>query len=172
MHSEHTSSPPYPAHSANRLFGGLFLGAYALLLVDLAAAGQLAQDWATPLLGAIIVLLGTLAFPAVERRKSRWLTGAYFAVQLPLGVAIFGNSVLGSTFLLLVIVGQIATKVVAELTRLAGSPQAPIQLQPYPLSEREVEIVRLLARGATNREIAAALILAEGTVKNHLKESA
>jgi DNA-binding NarL/FixJ family response regulator len=36
------------------------------------------------------------------------------------------------------------------------------------MSGRELEIVRLLARGATNREIAAALVLAEGTVKNHL----
>jgi DNA-binding NarL/FixJ family response regulator len=62
----------------------------------------------------------------------------------------------------------IATKVVAELTRLADSPQAPPRPQPHPLSDREVEIVRLLARGATNREIAEALVLAEGTVKNHL----
>ena len=42
------------------------------------------------------------------------------------------------------------------------------QPQPHPLSERELEIVRLLSRSATNREIAAALTLAEGTVKNHL----
>jgi DNA-binding NarL/FixJ family response regulator len=62
----------------------------------------------------------------------------------------------------------IATKVVAQLTRLADSPPMQAQPQPHPLSNREVEIVRLLARGATNREIAATLVLAEGTVKNHL----
>src|SRR5262245_24116512 len=106
MRSQPTPSPVYSTHSANRLFGGLFIGAYALLLIDLAVAGQLALDWATPLLGALVVLLGTLAFPAVERRKSRWLIWAYFAVQLLLGVVIFANSVLGATFLLLVIVGQ------------------------------------------------------------------
>jgi len=106
MHSEHAPSPLYSAHSANRLYAGLFIGAYALLLIDLAVAGQLASDWATPLLGALVVLLGTLAFPAVERRKRRWLRWAYFAVQLLLGVAIFMGSVLGGTFLLLVVVGQ------------------------------------------------------------------
>jgi DNA-binding NarL/FixJ family response regulator len=62
----------------------------------------------------------------------------------------------------------IATKVVAELTRLADSPPARPQPLAEQLSERELEIVRLLAHGATNREIATALVLAEGTVKNHI----
>jgi DNA-binding NarL/FixJ family response regulator len=62
----------------------------------------------------------------------------------------------------------IATKVVAELTRTATLSAARAQPLPDPLSERELEIVRLLASGATNREIAATLVLAEGTVKNHL----
>jgi DNA-binding NarL/FixJ family response regulator len=40
--------------------------------------------------------------------------------------------------------------------------------RPDPLSAREVEVLRLLAGGYSNREIADALHLAEGTVKNHL----
>jgi DNA-binding NarL/FixJ family response regulator len=63
---------------------------------------------------------------------------------------------------------SIAAKVVAELTRTAGAPTNRAQPLPDPLSERELEIVGLLASGATNREIAATLVLAEGTVKNHL----
>ncbi len=39
---------------------------------------------------------------------------------------------------------------------------------PEPLTPRETEILRLLASGFSNREIAEALFLAEGTVKNHL----
>ena len=36
------------------------------------------------------------------------------------------------------------------------------------LSPREIDILRLVARGRTNREIAAQLYLSEGTVKNHI----
>jgi DNA-binding NarL/FixJ family response regulator len=38
---------------------------------------------------------------------------------------------------------------------------------PDPLTKREVEILRLMAGGYSNREIADALGTAEGTVKNH-----
>jgi ATP/maltotriose-dependent transcriptional regulator MalT len=37
-----------------------------------------------------------------------------------------------------------------------------------PLSEREREILRLIVAGASNREMANALYLVEGTVKNHV----
>jgi DNA-binding NarL/FixJ family response regulator len=65
---------------------------------------------------------------------------------------------------------SVAAKVVAELNRLAGQAPAapPASALPEPLSERELEILKLVANGLSNKEIAAQLFLAEGTVKNHV----
>lgn len=40
--------------------------------------------------------------------------------------------------------------------------------RPDPLTDRETEILRLMAGGYSNKEIANALSVAEGTVKNHV----
>ena len=61
---------------------------------------------------------------------------------------------------------SVAAKVVAEFARLTGRPNIANLVEP--LTEREVEILRLIAGGASNREIAERLFLAEGTVKNHV----
>ena len=42
------------------------------------------------------------------------------------------------------------------------------QLEDNPLSEREMEVVELIAQGKTNKEIAEALIIAEKTARNHV----
>jgi DNA-binding NarL/FixJ family response regulator len=63
---------------------------------------------------------------------------------------------------------SVASRVVAEFARLSEKAPAWSQELEEPLSNRELEILRLLASGATNREIAAQLVLAEGTVKNHV----
>lgn len=63
---------------------------------------------------------------------------------------------------------SIAAKVVAEFNRLS-QPRTPASLKLVePLSQRECEVLRQLAGGKSNKEIAATLHLAEGTVKNHM----
>ncbi len=64
---------------------------------------------------------------------------------------------------------SVAAKVVAEFSRMARStPTSPASALVEPLSDRELEIVRLVADGQSNREIALALFITEGTVKNHV----
>jgi NarL family two-component system response regulator LiaR len=57
----------------------------------------------------------------------------------------------------------IARKVIQELNR---PPEEP--LTPDPLTEREMEILQLLAQGVENKEIARRLVLREATVRTHV----
>jgi len=69
---------------------------------------------------------------------------------------------------------SVAAKVVAEFARLTSRPATAVPTETAvsplvePLSDRELEILVLVARGASNREIASQLYIAEGTVKNHV----
>jgi len=66
---------------------------------------------------------------------------------------------------------SVAAKVVAEFARLTERRPSAVpgkQSLVEPLSERELEILRLVASGASNKAVAAQLFLAEGTVKNHV----
>lgn len=61
----------------------------------------------------------------------------------------------------------LATKIMREFSRLDQS--APIPRTVEGLSPREVEVLGLVAKGFTNREIGDHLHIAENTVKNHLR---
>lgn len=63
---------------------------------------------------------------------------------------------------------SITAKVMAEFSRLSRIVPSTTETLVEPLSPRETEILRLVATGASNREIADTLVIAEGTVKNHL----
>lgn len=63
---------------------------------------------------------------------------------------------------------SVARKVVAEFARLTPASPQTAQSLPEPLSEREIDILKVLAQGHTNKEIAERLHLAEGTVKNYV----
>ena len=63
---------------------------------------------------------------------------------------------------------NITAKLVAEFARMDETAVPAAQQLVEPLSQRELEILALLAEGASNKEIAAELFIAEGTVKNHV----
>jgi DNA-binding NarL/FixJ family response regulator len=58
----------------------------------------------------------------------------------------------------------------ARLASALGRPTnaLPLDQAGHALTIREVEVLRLVATGSTNREIAERLYLSEGTVKNHI----
>lgn len=56
----------------------------------------------------------------------------------------------------------------AVAARLVAHLQRDASAEPEPLSVREIEVVSLVARGASNREIARDLRISEATVKTHL----
>lgn len=59
---------------------------------------------------------------------------------------------------------SIAVRLISEFS--GKKPAASSEYEP--LSERETDVLRLLAQGMSNREIATKLFLAEGTVKNYV----
>ncbi|HEX7556629.1 MAG TPA: response regulator transcription factor [Leptolinea sp.] len=63
---------------------------------------------------------------------------------------------------------SVTARVMAEFSRLPRIH--PVQTTPIqsPLSDREKQILKMVALGASNKEIAEELVIAEGTVKNHL----
>jgi DNA-binding NarL/FixJ family response regulator len=61
---------------------------------------------------------------------------------------------------------HIARKVMDQFRLLAGSPKPQPNVEA--LSDKEEKILQLITDGLSNRQIAAAVFLAEGTVKNYV----
>ena len=64
---------------------------------------------------------------------------------------------------------SVAAKVVEEFSRASSLVTATSsEVLPEPLSEREIEVLRLVTAGMSNREIAAQLFISRGTAKTHI----
>lgn len=63
---------------------------------------------------------------------------------------------------------NITKRLIVEFSRTAGAPRAPLKERVGDLTERETEVLSLIAAGLSNAEIAGQLTLAEQTVKTHV----
>jgi two-component system NarL family response regulator len=64
---------------------------------------------------------------------------------------------------------SMASKLLTEFqTMVKKSDEKPVAAQPR-LTDREMEVLRLVAKGKNNRDIAKELFISENTVKNHIR---
>lgn len=62
---------------------------------------------------------------------------------------------------------SMAVKLIDEFKQISQREQRPAT--KVRLTDRELEVLRLVARGMNNRDIAKALVISENTVKNHVR---
>ncbi|MCX4553928.1 response regulator transcription factor [Streptomyces sp. NBC_01387] len=63
---------------------------------------------------------------------------------------------------------NITKRLIAEFSRMADAPRAPLKERVGDLTGRETEVLSLIAQGLSNAEIAGRLVVAEQTVKTHV----
>ncbi|CAN5187984.1 response regulator transcription factor [soil metagenome] len=64
---------------------------------------------------------------------------------------------------------QMASKLLAEFAAMSKRADAQQQFAAPRLTEREMEVLKLVAQGKNNRDIGRALFISENTVKNHIR---
>ncbi|MFG2194929.1 response regulator [Streptomyces sp. NPDC048639] len=119
-----------------------------------------AEDTGTRVLILTTFDLDEYVFEALRAGASGFLLKDASARQLADAVRVVaaGEALLAPT---------VTKRLLSEFTRL-GAPRAPRMDRIEALTERETEVLALIAQGLSNGEIATRLIVSEATVKTHV----
>lgn len=138
-----------------------------ILLMDIRMEGMNGLDAATAILAsdpaAKILFLTTFSDDEYIVRALRLGAKGYLLKQdfesiVPALHAVYGGqNVFGS-------------EVVKKIPNILSTPKEP-DVSGLPLNEKEIEIMKLVAEGLNNKEIAQTLFLSEGTVRNYLSST-
>lgn len=138
-----------------------------ILLMDIRMEGRNGLDAATTILAndpfAKILFLTTFSDDEYIVRALRLGAKGYLLKQdfesiVPALHAVYGGqTVFGS-------------EVVKKFPDILSTPKTP-DTEDLPLNEKEFEIMKLVAEGLNNKEIAQTLFLSEGTVRNYISST-
>ncbi|MFK4224777.1 response regulator [Streptomyces sp. NPDC019890] len=105
--------------------------------------------------------LDEYVYQALRAGASGFLLKDASARQLADGVRVVaaGEALLAPT---------VTRRLITEFSKLSHTPRPPAMAQIGDLTERETEVLVLIAQGLSNAEIASHLVVAESTIKTHV----
>ncbi|MEW1612347.1 MULTISPECIES: response regulator transcription factor [unclassified Streptomyces] len=120
-----------------------------------------AQDADAKVLVLTTFDLDEYVYQALRAGASGFLLKDASARQLADGVRVVasGEALLAPT---------VTRRLITEFSKLAEAPRTPALARIGDLTERETEVLVLIAQGLSNAEIASHLIVAESTIKTHV----
>ncbi|MCZ7458989.1 response regulator [Streptomyces sp. WMMC940] len=105
--------------------------------------------------------LDEYVYQALRAGASGFLLKDASARQLADGVRVVaaGEALLAPT---------VTRRLITEFSRISAAPRTPALARIGELTERETEVLVLIAQGLSNAEIASHLVVAESTIKTHV----
>ena len=116
----------------------------------------------SPTRSVCVECLSSTVFPAIKAGATGYLLKEISIEEVAEAVraVVAGQSLISPSM---------ASKLLTEFTNLAKRADDRTSVPSPRLTDRELEVLRLVAQGMSNREIAGELYISENTVKNHVR---